>query len=105
LGWKDQLNSKPTTAFPHRDAFALISLSTLPKKVQTPIDVYGMLKSLRDFFANHDASGMYLGYPDRYETNFGMEYWADNFARLQSIKTKYDPQNIFSHPQSIPLPE
>ena len=60
LGWKDQLNSKPTTAFPHRDAFALISLSTLPKKVQTPIDVYGMLKSLRDFFANHDLSLIHI---------------------------------------------
>jgi FAD/FMN-containing dehydrogenase len=29
-------------------------------------------------------------------------YYAENFDRLVEIKTKYDPNDLFNNPQSIP---
>ncbi|WP_230162816.1 BBE domain-containing protein [Peribacillus sp. Bi96] len=34
--------------------------------------------------------------------NFGPAYYGTNFDRLQRIKAKYDPENVFHFPQSIP---
>ncbi|WP_342772898.1 BBE domain-containing protein [Ectobacillus funiculus] len=34
--------------------------------------------------------------------NFGREYYGANFARLREVKAKYDPENFFHFPQSIP---
>ncbi|WP_435790530.1 BBE domain-containing protein [Clostridium sp.] len=34
--------------------------------------------------------------------NYGQEYYGDNFSRLQKIKAKYDPNNVFNFVQSIP---
>jgi FAD/FMN-containing dehydrogenase len=31
--------------------------------------------------------------------------WGRNFERLQQIKKALDPQNLFNHGQSIPLPK
>lgn len=28
-------------------------------------------------------------------------YWESNYARLQQIKAKLDPRNVFSNPQSV----
>jgi FAD/FMN-containing dehydrogenase len=30
--------------------------------------------------------------------------WGDNLDRLVEIKQRYDPDNVFHHPQSVPLP-
>ncbi|MCM3718048.1 FAD-binding oxidoreductase [Fictibacillus phosphorivorans] len=46
--------------------------------------------------------GSYVNVPDENIENFGSAYWGTNFARLQRVKAKYDPENIFNHPQSVP---
>lgn len=35
---------------------------------------------------------------------YPLGYWGHNYSRLQHIKKKYDPHNIFTFPQSIKLP-
>eukprot|EP00122_Pirum_gemmata_P008512 Pgem_evm1s7848 len=47
-------------------------------------------------YINHCSSGY-----DKY----GERFWGDNFKRLQCIKEKYDPNNIFKWQYSIPLPD
>ncbi|MGH0601808.1 BBE domain-containing protein, partial [Bacillus mycoides] len=46
--------------------------------------------------------GSYVNVPDESIKHFGNAYWRSNFKRLQKVKTKYDPENVFHHPQSIP---
>ena len=47
-------------------------------------------------------TGSYVNVPDLYITNFGQEYYGDNFARLRRVKAQYDPNNVFNFVQSIP---
>ncbi|MEW9502357.1 FAD-binding oxidoreductase [Jeotgalibacillus marinus] len=46
--------------------------------------------------------GSYVNVPDLSIKNYGQEYYGDNFARLQQVKAKHDPENIFNFAQSIP---
>jgi FAD binding domain/Berberine and berberine like len=46
--------------------------------------------------------GSYVNVPDKSIENFGAAYWGTNFEILRRIKTKYDPENVFNHPQSVP---
>ncbi|PRP55673.1 FAD-binding oxidoreductase [Bacillus halotolerans] len=48
------------------------------------------------------VAGSYVNVPDQNIENFGKEYYGANFARLRKIKAKYDPENLFCFPQSIP---
>ncbi|WP_312523104.1 FAD-binding oxidoreductase [Anaerospora sp.] len=48
------------------------------------------------------VEGSYVNVPDEYIEDFGRAYYGANFARLRRIKEKYDPENVFNHPQSIP---
>ncbi len=48
------------------------------------------------------TTGSYVNVPDLNIKNYGEEYYGDNFARLQKVKAKYDPENVFHFVQSIP---
>jgi hypothetical protein len=49
------------------------------------------------------AIGDYVGNPDPDLTNYLTEYYGANAARLECVKLKYDPENVFQFEQSIPL--
>lgn len=46
--------------------------------------------------------GSYVNVPNLNIKNYGQEYYGDNFERLQQVKAKYDPDNVFNFAQSIP---
>jgi FAD/FMN-containing dehydrogenase len=91
-------------AFAHR-AGTLCSIK-FSSNWSTAGDTDARLKVIRNF---HDSlkpymsTGSYVNYCDTDIQNYGETYWGDNFARLKSIKSKYDPKNIFRHAQSIPV--
>jgi FAD/FMN-containing dehydrogenase len=45
----------------------------------------------------------YQNFIDGAETNYLRAYYGANLERLVEIKRKYDPNNLFRFPQSIPL--
>ncbi len=62
---------------------------------------------------NTVTDGCYINYPDielsdpKYNKSsvpWHELYYKDNYPRLQQIKAKWDPRNIFRHGQSIQLP-
>lgn len=48
--------------------------------------------------------GCYVNYPDADLENWQALYYKDGYARLQRVKARWDPLNIFNHRQSIELP-
>ncbi|MEU6062883.1 BBE domain-containing protein, partial [Streptomyces sp. NPDC047097] len=62
---------------------------------------------------NEVTDGCYVNYPDRdlsdpkrntSGTPWHALYYKGNYARLQQIKKKYDPKDVFRHRQSVRLP-
>ena len=48
------------------------------------------------------TQGVYVNTPDLSIKNWSKAYYGSNFVRLTRVKAKYDPENIFNFPQSIP---
>ena len=48
--------------------------------------------------------GCYINYPDVDLQDWSMLYYKENYDRLQRVKARWDPHNIFNHQQSIALP-
>ncbi|MED5016505.1 FAD-binding oxidoreductase [Paenibacillus chibensis] len=46
--------------------------------------------------------GSYINVPDQGIRCSGPVYYGKNYARLRRVKAKYDPNNVFNNPQSIP---
>lgn len=46
--------------------------------------------------------GSYINVPDQGIKCSGPVYYGKNYARLKKVKAKYDPNNVFNNPQSIP---
>src|SRR5262249_37789460 len=44
----------------------------------------------------------YQNFPNRAIADWKQAYYAENLARLIQVKAKYDPNNLFKNPQSIP---
>jgi FAD/FMN-containing dehydrogenase len=48
------------------------------------------------------TQGVYVNTPDLSIKNWPEAYYGGNFKRLTRVKAKYDPDNVFHFPQSIP---
>jgi len=49
------------------------------------------------------VNGAYVNVPNAGITNWENDYWGPNVERLREIKATYDPDNVFSFEQGIPL--
>ena len=52
--------------------------------------------------APHTPAESYQNFPNRLITDWQKQYYAENFPRLVQVKKRYDPNNLFQNPQSIP---
>jgi len=72
------------------------------------------LRWIRDFYSamygadgpvpDGRLDGCYVNYPDVDLSNWQTLYYKENYTKLQQVKKKWDPLNIFNHAQSIELP-
>ncbi|KAG5659166.1 hypothetical protein KAF25_000368 [Fusarium avenaceum] len=99
---------KPSdTAYVHRDTLLLFQFyDSVAQNQKYPTDGFNLIKGLRQSISNSLKAGtwgMYVNYPDsQLKGDRATEmYWGSNLPKLESIKAKYDPKNIFRNPQSI----
>ncbi|MFF2089865.1 FAD-binding oxidoreductase [Paenibacillus sp. NPDC058174] len=105
LGGKGSAVSRvsPTaTAYPHRKAETIYELSARWRnngEQQRNIQwVERFRKALSPF-----VKGDYVNFPDLQIKNWPKAYYGVNFRRLEQVKRKYDPHNVFRFAQSIPV--
>ncbi|MFM9108353.1 MAG: FAD-binding oxidoreductase [Chloroflexota bacterium] len=95
------------TAFPHRNVAGIIhtGITWMP---DAPADqVAAAAEWLEDAVALVDsitAPSAFVNWPNRRFSEYADAYWGANLPRLSAVKARVDPDGLFSHPQSIPLP-
>lgn len=90
------------TAFVHRQN-VLCSLQYYVQW-QTPSHAGAQMKILKDFYESARpfmSGGAYVNYCDLDLPDYTQAYWGANYSRLQNVKRKYDPSDVFRHAQSV----
>ena len=93
------------TAFSHRAGtqYCIQYYSEWLRAADTPAhlaNVAGLYAAMRP----HMAGYSYVNYCDLDLPDHASAYWGANLPRLMAVKAQYDPQNLFRHAQSVPLP-
>jgi FAD binding domain/Berberine and berberine like len=101
------INAVPSaqTAFVHRDKLACIQATYSWSNATSTSEIAAGAQWLA-YLANDvfdPSTGAYQNYIDPTLANWQVAYYGANLARLVSIKQKFDPSNLFSFAQSIPL--
>lgn len=98
--------SGPSAAYPHREFGYLGEQQAFwenPAHAPARIAAAGRI---RGHLAQAGIRRHYVNYPDLAFQDWPTAYYgAENYARLQSLKLSYDPQNRIRHAQSVRLPE
>ena len=111
--WKGEISSSALpheTAFPFRDAIWNIGVLLLvPETEDDAVEVFDKTtQMINDEWSKIQKylNGVYLNYQmeSLSQEEYPRQYWGDNLERLMELKAKYDPLNLFRHPQSVPLP-
>jgi FAD/FMN-containing dehydrogenase len=94
------------TAFPHRAGtqYCIQYYSEWQRVADTPAHLANVAK-VYAAMRPHMPGSSYVNYCDLDLPNYAQAYWGDNLARLMAVKAAYDPQNLFRHAQSVPLPQ
>jgi hypothetical protein len=94
------------TAFPWRTALAIVQYTATWNYASATADpspydnfVHGERQALSPWL----GSSAYVNYADASIADFGTAYWGPNLARLKQVKKQYDPANVFTFPQSVPV--
>jgi FAD/FMN-containing dehydrogenase len=94
------------TAFAHRTGtlFCIQYVSSWATATQTPARVT-QIRNLHAAMRPYVSGGAYINYCDLDldRNTWPQAYWGKNLGRLQQIKSRIDPDNVFRHAQSVPL--
>ena len=89
------------TAFPHRDARFLFKPGVV---LASGADREAGRRWLADAWETthpHGTGGAYVNFPDPELEDSARAYHGENLARLERVKAAYDPDRVFSFPQSL----
>lgn len=91
------------SAFAHRDCPYMTEIQGYWDQPSRAERVVRAVDEIQAMFATHGIKRHYCNYPDRNFASPQTSYFGD-LTYLQDIKSKYDPNDIFHHPQGIRLP-
>ncbi|KAG7452930.1 glucooligosaccharide oxidase [Guyanagaster necrorhizus] len=106
-GSNSAINTVPVdqTAFAHRNKLFNIQLYATSVVPPYPKDGFAFLNSITDVIISNSPRewhyGAYINYPDNRLDDWQDLYYGSHYARLQALKKKFDPSNVFSFPLAI----
>jgi FAD/FMN-containing dehydrogenase len=71
-----------------------------PKQEKRLIDAFSDIQKL---IKDNGITAQYRNYPDINFPDWQHSYYGKNYEKLQEIKSKYDPENLFFYEQSIEI--
>lgn len=95
------------TAFPHRRGTPLLiqygtrRTDGATANRQARSEAAPDLADLRGAMRPCATGGAYICYPERQRPDWQRAYWGANYPRLQHVKARYDPDNLFRHALSV----
>lgn len=112
-GWTGGVINKvprTATAYCHRDSSSLIRISGVWKLGEDrPEGAASIPGEIRDWVdgawravAPHATNESYQNFPDPLLEDWGRAYYGENLPRLRTVKSRYDPTNLFDFEQAIP---
>jgi FAD/FMN-containing dehydrogenase len=107
-GFGGAINAVPpdATAFVHRDAIAQLQIDAswgAGTSNATVATIQSWLDHTASALAPYVNGQAYQNYIDPTLADWKQAYYASNLARLERVKRAYDPDDVFSFAQSIPL--
>ena len=112
-GYGCQINAvdPAATAVPQRSSILKLQYQTY---WTDPADDDVNLEWIRSFYTamygeqgpmpDGTVDGCYVNYPDADLIDWSTLYYKESYARLQQVKARWDPLNVFNYSQSIRLP-
>jgi hypothetical protein len=102
LGGKiDDAGFSKASSYSHRGQNYLSELQTYWRQESQTDKMVKAFEEVQQIFYSNGIKQQYRNYPDINLKNWESAYYGENYHRLQKIKSKYDPQNIFRYEQSI----
>ena len=92
------------TAFPYRRALAIAQYTAGWPTTASATEVTSAARwptQLREALTGTIGDTAYVNYQDPTLRGWQQAYYADNYGRLQAVKQRYDPNDVFSFPQSV----
>jgi hypothetical protein len=91
------------SCFPHRALPYLSELQSYWNKADEEEKMATTFEAIQQLLRSAGIGAHYRNYPDIRFTDWPSAYYGNNYSRLQSVKRKYDPDDLFHYPQSIEL--
>jgi hypothetical protein len=89
------------SSFPHRAFTYFSELQTYWDLEKQQARLLQRFQQVQMMFIENGIKTQYRNYPDINFTNWAEMYYGVNYLKLKEIKTKYDPDNLIRHEQSI----
>lgn len=89
------------SSYAHRDKNYLSELQTYWHQPSQTDKMVTAFEEVQQLFYNNGIKSQYRNYPDINLKDWETAYYGENYLRLQEVKHKYDPANIFRFEQSV----
>jgi hypothetical protein len=89
------------SCYPHRQTPYLCELQSYWKKDHQKDNKIKAFENIHQILKSNNINKQYRNYPNIDFKDWKTEYYGEHYVRLQSIKRKYDPNDVFSFAQSI----
>jgi FAD/FMN-containing dehydrogenase len=97
--------ARTDTAYVHRGMLTLLRPTPVWANDAPPSvgeELMAWTRKMVEIIAPFTPNESYQNFPNRDIADWQQQYYAENFEKLVAVKSRYDPDNLFQNPQSIP---